>query len=267
MIIVTIVVVATIHHGSVRQVSSFVVSDAFLVLFTQTTDDASSSNVVVVDEHDEHTIIRRGLVHVAIVIVVVSDRHRHLCVQPSCVACQSESDDTYTVYAYAYSVRVIYSSLKVFTVCLSRRRMGEEDAETVAVDFPSSSSSPSKPRRRGVEGKRRGGRLFGDEDVEAVKDVVKDDDDCHDDDANVDKDEEDADDAEEKENHVVVECDDASEGGDDECDATAARETCTKDESPDDVPSRNVGEPAVETMDAMRRGGCTSPAASVESAT
>lgn len=147
--------------------------------------------------------------------------------------------------------------------------MGEEDAETVAVDFHSSPSPspPSKPRRRGVEGKRRGGRLFGDEDVDAVKDVVKDDDDdCHDDDANVDKDEEDAD---EKENHVVVECDDASEGGDDECDddATAARETCTKDESPDDVPSRNVGEPAVETMDAMRRGGCASPAVSVESAT
>ena len=100
--------------------------------------------------------------------------------------------------------------------------MGEEDAETVAVDFHSSPSSspPSKPRRRGVEGKRRGGRLFGDEDVDAVKDVVKDDDDdCHDDDANVDKDEEDAD---EKENHVVVECDDASEGGGDECDDDVA---------------------------------------------
>lgn len=146
--------------------------------------------------------------------------------------------------------------------------MGEEDAETVVVDFPS-----SKPRRRDVEGKRRGGRLFGDEDVDVVKDVVKDDDDdCYDDDdddANVD--EEDANDADEKENHVVVgECDDASEGGDDECDddATAVRETFTTNESPDDdVPSRNVSETAVETMDAMRRGGCSSPAVSVESAT
>jgi hypothetical protein len=150
--------------------------------------------------------------------------------------------------------------------------MGEEDAETVVVDFPSSSSTlSSKPRRRDVEGKRRGGRLFGDEDVDVVKDVVKDgDDDCYDeDDANVD--EEDANDADEKENHVVVvECDDASEGGDDECDddATAVRETFTSNESPDDdVPSRNVSETAVETMDAMRRGGCSSPAVSVESAT
>lgn len=146
--------------------------------------------------------------------------------------------------------------------------MGEEDAETVAVDFPS-----SKPRRRDVEGKRRGGRLFGDEDVDVVKDVVKvDDDDCYDDDdddANVD--EEDANDADEKGNHVVVgECDDASEGGREECDddATAVRETFTTNESPDDdVPSRNVSETAVETMDAMRRGGCSSPAVSVESAT
>ena len=151
--------------------------------------------------------------------------------------------------------------------------MGEDDAETVVVDSQSpKSSSPSlKPRRRDVEGKRRGGRLFGDEDVDAVKDVVKDgDDDCYDeDDANVD--EEDANNADEKENHVaVVECDDASEGGGDECDddATAVRETFTSNESPDDdVPSRNVSETAVETMDAMRRGGCSSPAVSVESAT
>lgn len=141
--------------------------------------------------------------------------------------------------------------------------MGEEDAETAVVDFPSSPSSPSsKPRRRDVEGKRRGGRLFGDEDV----DVVKDDDDCYDD-ANVDKDEEDANDADEKENNVVVESDDASEGGGDECDAKAVRATFTNDESPDDVPSRNVSETAVETMDAMRRGACSSPAVSVESAT
>ena len=150
--------------------------------------------------------------------------------------------------------------------------MGEDDAETVVVDSQSPKSSPSsKPRRRDVEGKRRGGRLFGDEDVDAVKDVVKDgDDDCYDeDDANVD--EEDANNADEKENHVaVVECDDASEGGGDECDddATAVRETFTSNESPDDdVPSRNVSETAVETMDAMRRGGCSSPAVSVESAT
>ena len=150
--------------------------------------------------------------------------------------------------------------------------MGEDDAETVVVDSQSPKSSPSsKPRRRDVEGKRRGGRLFGDEDVDAVKDVVKDgDDDCYDeDDANVD--EEDANNADEKENHVaVVECDDASEGGGDECDddATAVRETFTNNESPDDdVPSRNVSETAVETMDAMRRGGCSSPAVSVESAT
>ena len=148
--------------------------------------------------------------------------------------------------------------------------MGEDDAETVVVDSQSPKSSPSsKPRRRDVEGKRRGGRLFGDEDVDAVKDVVKDGDDCYDDDANVDKDEEDANDADEKENHfVVVERDDASEGGGDECDATAVRETFTSNESPDDdVPSRNVSETAVETMDAMRRGGCASPAVSVESAT
>ena len=149
--------------------------------------------------------------------------------------------------------------------------MGEDDAETVVVDSQSPKSSPSsKPRRRDVEGKRRGGRLFGDEDVDAVKDVVKDgDDDCYDeDDANVD--EEDANDADEKENNVVVvERDDASEGGGDECDddATAVRETFTNNESPDDVPSRNVSETAVETMDAMRSGGCASPAVSVESAT
>lgn len=115
--------------------------------------------------------------------------------------------------------------------------------------------------------RRRGGRLFGDEDV-VVQDVVKDDDDCYADDANVvDKDEEDANDADEKENHVVVECGAASEGGGDELDATAARAARTKDESADDVPSQNVSETAVETMDALRRGGCSSPAVSVESAT
>lgn len=136
--------------------------------------------------------------------------------------------------------------------------MGEEDArETVVVDSPSSSkpssSSSSKPRRRD-EGKRLfGGRLFGDEDDADVKD---DEDDCYDD-GNVDEDEEDANDADEKENHVVVV----------ECDATAARESAlTKDESPDDVPSRNASETAVETMDELRRGGCASPAVSVESA-
>jgi len=148
--------------------------------------------------------------------------------------------------------------------------MGEDDSMTTTTTTTTTERAVvgDVVEKGGRTRRRRGGRLFGDEDV-VVQDVVKDDDDCYADDANVvDKNEEDADDADEKENHVVVECDDASEGGgDDECDATAARAARTKDESADDGPSQNVSETAVETMDALRRGGCLSPAVSVESAT
>ena len=116
----------------------------------------------------------------------------------------------------------------------------------------------------------RGGRLFGDEDVEEVeKDDDDDEDDDEDEDANADK--------EDAERENKVEHGDASEGDA----ATAVRAACAEGdrleerglstsmnngEDDADGPSRDVSEAVAESMDEMRRA-CSSPAVSVESAT